>query len=314
MNIYLKQNIYKFLKIRFLKNSIAWLLHVSNQRYLAIYFDPVLACNLRCQSCYFSNEEERKKLQGVFTQEEIQLIAKSLFPRALRLQIGCGAEPTLYKYNPELIRLGKEYNVRYISLITNANLLTHETILGLLEAGLDELTISIHGVNKKTYETLMTNASFDKLMEVMQIITDLKPNFPKFKLRLNFTINNQNVEELKFFFDVYGKYKIDILQLRSLRNIGGVIRSVEINDDFNMIFEGVLMLLNDECKKRKITFIKPDKFLSENEEVKEAKGASYCYISPQTVWKADFDWRNETFDSYSRRTKYASKLFRSIFS
>jgi MoaA/NifB/PqqE/SkfB family radical SAM enzyme len=301
-------------KINFLKNSIAWLLHVSNQRYLAIYFDPVLACNLRCQSCYFSNAEERKKLQGVFKQEEIHLIAKSFFPRALRLQIGCGAEPTLYQYNPDLIRLGKKYHVPYISLTTNANLLTPEMILDLLEAGLDELTISIHGVNKETYETLMTNASFEKLMKVMQIITDLKPNFPKFKLRLNFTINNQNVEELKFFFDVYGKYKIDILQLRSLRNIGGVIRSVDVNDEFNIILEEALMLLNGECQKRNITFIKPDKFLSEHEETKESKGASYCYISPQTVWHPDFDWRNETFSGYSRRTKYASKLFRSIFS
>ena len=314
MNIYFIQKINKLLKIRFLKNFIVWLLHVFNMRYLALYFDPVLACNLRCKSCYFSDDEKRKELKGVFKLEEINKLASAFFSRTIRLQIGCGAEPTLFKYNPELIRLGKKHNVKYISLTSNANLLTYESIKDILDAGLDELTISIPGVIKETYENLMTNASFDKLMVVMQFLTDLKPNYPKFKLRLNFTINNQNVKELNSFFDVYGKYNIDILQLRALRNIGGSIRSVDTNSDFELMFNNALFTLKTECKKRKITFIEPDQFLAENDESSEPESASYCYISPKAVWQPDFDWRNETFNEYSRRTKYASKLFSNIFS
>lgn len=288
-------------------------MHILNRRYLAIYFDPVLACNLRCKSCYFSNEEKRKELKGIFKPEELNLIASAFFPRALRLQIGCGAEPTLFQYNPQLISLGKKHGVRYISLTSNANLLTRESTKNLLDAGLNELTISIHGVKKETYENLMTNASFDKLLEVLQVITDLKPNYHDFKLRLNFTINNQNVNELKNFFEVYGKFKIDILQLRALRNIGGSIRSVDTNQQFNIAFNKAKSALKTECKTRKITFIEPEKFLSENEKNDDSENASYCYISPKSVWEADFDWRNETFSQYSKRTKYASKLFRSIF-
>ncbi len=313
MNIYFIQKINKLLKIRFLKKIVIWILHVFNMRYLAIYFDPVLACNLRCKSCYFSDDEKRKELKGVFKPEEINKIASAFFSRAIRLQIGCGAEPTLYKYNPELIRLGKKYKVSYISLTSNANLLTNESIINLLDAGLDELTISIHGVTKETYENLMTNASFDKLMEVMQFLTDLKPKYPKFKLRLNFTINNQNVEELINFFDVYGKFKMDILQLRALRNIGGKIRSVDTTNDFKVMFKNALFKLKAECKKRNVAFIKPDEFLAENDESAEPESASYCNISPRTVWQTDFEFENETFNSYSKRTKYASKLFRSIF-
>lgn len=314
MNIYLIQKINKIIGNRFIKNFIVWLLHVFNFRYLALYFDPVLACNLRCKSCYFSNDEKRKELKGIFKPEELDQIASALFSRALRLQIGCGAEPTLFKHNPELIRLGKKHKVKYISLTSNVNLLTRESTKDLMDAGLDELTISVHGVKKETYETLMTNASFDKLMEVMQILTELKPNYPDFKLRLNFTINNLNVNELKDFFEIFGKYKIDILQLRALRDIGGILKSVDTNQDFNTSFKLAMNTLKTECKKRKITFIEPDKFISENDESEEPESASYCYISPKIVWQPDFDWKNETFNNYSKRTNYASKLFKSIFS
>ncbi len=313
MNIYLIQKINKIIKIRFVKNFIVWILHIFNKRYLAIYFDPVLACNLRCKSCYFSNEEKRKELKGVFKADELNQIAKAVFSRALRLQIGCGAEPTLFQHNPELIRLAKKHKVSYISLTTNANLLTPESTKNLLDAGLDELTISLHGVTKETYENLMTNASFDKLLEVLQILTDLKPNYPAFKLRLNYTINNRNIAELKTFFDVLGKYKIDILQLRSLRDIGGEIQSVDRNNEFNIELKNAILSLKNECRSKKIAFIEPDSFSVDNLESNDDDNASYCYISPRTFWQPDFDWKNETYNEYSKRTKYASKLFRKIF-
>lgn len=313
MRIYFLQKLNKILKIRFLKNFVFWLLHILNRRYLSIYFDPVLACNLRCKSCYFSNDEKRKELKGVFKLEEVNLIASAIFSRAFRLQIGCGAEPTLFKHNPELIQLGKKYGIKYISMTSNVNLLTRESTKNLLEAGLNELTISIHGVKKETYENLMTNASYDKLLNVLQILSEFKPEFPHFKLRLNFTINNQNVDELKNFFEVFGKYNIDILQMRALRNISGEIRSVDTNKDFLLAFNRAMSTLKAECKIRKITFLEPDKFLAEDEENIDSENASYCYISPKSIWESDFKWRNETFNQYSKRTKYSSKLFKVIF-
>lgn len=56
MNIYTLQKLNKIIKSQRLKNAALWVLHVLNRRYLSVYFDPVLACNLRCKSCYFSND------------------------------------------------------------------------------------------------------------------------------------------------------------------------------------------------------------------------------------------------------------------
>jgi len=285
------------------------------QRYLMVFFDPVLGCNLRCMSCYFSNEEKRKELKGIIDKSDLKKLAEALFGNTLKLQIGCGAEPTLYKHNPEIIRLGREYGVKYIAMTTNANLLTEDEIKTLLEAGLDEITISIHGVNAQTYEHLMRNASFDKLISTLSIISRIKKDYPKFKLRLNYTINNLNIEELTDFFKVYGFFSIDILQLRALRDIGGEIKKVQTDGLFFETLNSIVAKLEKECKSRNIVFMEPDDFEYANEinDQKVDENAAYCYVSPKSFWMDDFNWRNESYRTYSKRTKYASTLFRNIF-
>lgn len=313
MKIYRLQLINKAIKSEFIKNSGIWIFHILNFRYLTLYLDPVLSCNLRCRSCYFSDEEHRKTLNGAFKKEDIEQIAKAVFKRALRLQIGCGAEPVIFKYNSELIRQAKIYGVKYISITSNANLLTKETVDELLQAGLDELTISIHGVKKETYEYLMVNASFDKLKGILQILTEAKQNYPNFKLRLNYTINNININELKGFFDEFGFCNFDILQLRALRDIGGEIKSVETDQAFNSELNDTMSSLKKECKRRNILLLEPEKFEKAGTKEKEIKNFAYGYISPRTFIHNDFNWRNETFNQFSKRTGYSFQLLKSLF-
>lgn len=313
MKIYKLQLINKAIKSEFIKNSGIWLFHIMNFRYLSLYLDPVLSCNLRCKSCYFSDEEHRKTLNGSFKKEDIEQIAKAVFSRAMRLQIGCGAEPVIFKYNSDLIRQAKIHGIRYVSITSNANLLTRESVEELLIAGLDELTISIHGVKKETYEYLMVNASFEKLKEILRILTEAKQNYPKFKLRLNYTINNLNIEELKGFFDEFGFCNFDILQLRALRDIGGEIKAVETSDEFNSVLNDTVSFLKKECKKRKILMLEPDKFEKAGSKEKEIKNFAYGYISPRTFIHNDFNWRNETFNQFSKRTGYSFSLLKNLF-
>jgi len=316
MNIYNLLKINRFIKSPIIRNAGIWLLHVLNKRYFVVYFDPVLACNLRCKMCYFSNEEKRKTLKGVFAETDLPRMAEVVFKQALKLQIGCGAEPTLYKDNVQIVRLGKQYGIPYISFTTNANLLIGDEIYQLLDAGLDEFTISLHGVQKSTYEDLMQQASYEKFIEVMQLLTEAKRKFPRYKLRVNYTVNEVNLAELDGFFDVYGHFAIDILQVRPIQDIDGMITQIENKPTFNRRFNEITARLRDSCKTRGITYIA--KVLL-TEKAKSNKSSSvfestYCYISPRTFGHTDMDWRNETFRQYAQRTAYASMLFRKIFS
>ncbi|MGC4041024.1 MAG: radical SAM protein [Flavobacterium sp.] len=220
-------DIYKILKFNnFIKNHRIkffglWLLSILDKRYLAIQFDPVLACNLRCKMCYFTDDEYvRKNMKGMFKEEDLENLAKVNFKNALKLQIGCGAEPTLFKHNTKLIEIAKRHKVPYISMVTNGNLLSQKDIADFAQAGLNEFIISMHGVNKETYEDLMDKGNYEKFHEIISNISEQKKQNPNLKLRINYTFNEDNFYQLKDFFKVYGNYSIDIIQLRPIDKIG----------------------------------------------------------------------------------------------
>lgn len=300
-----------------------WLLSVLNRRHLAIQFDPVLACNLRCKMCYFTDEEYVKtNMKGIFKETDLENLAKVNFKNALKLQIGCGAEPTLFKHNVKLIEIAKSYKIPYISMVTNGNLLDKQDVINLSKAGLNEFILSMHGVTKSTYEDLMDKGNYEKFHEVLGYITDEKKNNPKLKLRINYTFNIDNFHELKDFFYVYDNYSIDIIQLRPIDKIGETtynnfsIKSIE-----NQYME-VNTFLKKESAKRAITLLSP-KTINRNEEksltVKTENDSSYlipytyCYVSPKYYWKDDFDWKTETFANWQKRNNWNSKLFKNIF-
>ncbi|GAB6012599.1 radical SAM protein [Viscerimonas tarda] len=316
MNVYTL--IKKFNKINSprLKLLALYLMHITNKRYLGIFLDPVLACNLRCKMCYFSDEEKRKTLKGILSDEQLEQIAKAFFSRALKLQIGCGAEPTLYKKMPDIISLAKKQHVPYVSITTNGLLLNEELIVACLDAGLDEITLSMHGVVKETYEYFMTNANYDRFCEMLKQLTAAKEKY-NFKLRINYTINEQNLDELVYFFERFGLVKLDILQLRPIQNIG---KSEYANFDHSKLaekYEEVIRKVKEEAIVRNITCMAPSKkqLLAPEDTNNNGVifGYSYCYIDPAFCWKPDFNLEVDTFNSYSKRKKVAKTLFLALF-
>lgn len=315
LNNYIKNHRIKFLGL--------WLLSVLNKRYLAIQLDPVLACNLRCKMCYFTDEEYvRNNMKGIFKEENMEEIANAIFKNALKLQIGCGAEPTLFKHNTTLIEIAKKHRVPYISMITNGNLLEPEDISSFANAGLNEFILSLHGVTKQTYEDLMDKGNYEKFHSVLQSISEQKKTNPKLRLRINYTFNQDNFHELKDFFKVYDRYAIDIIQLRPIDKIGETTYNEfslkKIESDYFEISD----FLKTEAQKRKITLLYPQSICrneTESLKVKTENDSSYlipytyCYVSPKYFWKDDFDWKKETFSNWKKRNNWNMTLLKNAF-
>ncbi len=322
-------DIYKILKVnQYIKNHRIkflglWLLSVLNRRYLAIQLDPVLACNLRCKMCYFTDAEFVKtNMKGIMSETDIEPMAQAIFKNALKLQIGCGAEPALFKHNVRLIETAKQHKVPYISMVTNGNLFEEQDIVNLSRAGLDELIISMHGVTKETYEDLMDKADYSKFHDILRYITNEKKVNPKLRLRINYTFNQDNFFELGQFFEVYGKYAIDIIQLRPIDKIGETTYNEfslkKIENDYSRIAGN----MKSEASKRKITLLYPQSVYrneAESLKVKTKNDSSYlipytyCYVSPKFFWKEDFDWKSESFQSWKKRSNWDMQLLKNVF-
>lgn len=315
-NIYLLLKLNRNIKSIRIKNLGIFLFHLLGKRYFGIFLDPVLACNLRCRMCYFSDDTLRKQKQSRSLKiEEVNKIANAFFHRALKLQIGCGAEPSLYPHNKEIIRLAKEKRVPYISITTNGNLFNEKDWRELISAGLDEVTLSLHGVHKESYEYFMTNASYEAFTSSLKSLTQLKKEFPNFKIRVNYTINSDNLEELAYFFDVFKDYHFDILQFRPIQELGDTIYNNFSWETLIRQYDSIIEKLRKTAKEKGITFIAPSKqdLTKENNNESTIFNSTYFYISSQCCWESNFNLDTDTYESYAKRTGLGRKLFYRIF-
>ena len=316
MQVYSLLKLNRFLSNHRIKFLGLLLLHKLNKRYLAVHFDPINACNLRCKMCYFTDDSYVQKLKGTFDPDDLPLLAKAVLSRALKFQIGCGTEPTLYKNLTDVFKLAKHFKVPHISLTTNGNLLTKEKIKVYAENGMNEIVLSLHGIHKESYEDFMQKGDYKKFLQVLQWITELKAADIKLSLRINYTFNEDNFNELAEFFTIFGKYSIDTLQLRPVNNLGNTTYQNFKMDRIIPVYDGIIQRIELECRSRRITLLAAEssKELINRKNTNSLLYAySYCYISPLEFWHKDFDWKNESYDSYAKRKKLTRELIRNIF-
>lgn len=323
-------NVYRLIKmaaggrlLRPLRMLGLWAMHVAGKRTIGIFIDPVMACNLRCKMCYFSDAEKRASMKGKMDARQLDLVEKALFHRALKLQIGCGAEPTLYSDLEDIVKRGRRAGIPYISLTTNGQLIASGRVdlMALVEAGLNEITLSLHGVDKETYEFLMPGAAYDKLLRLVEIIREVKKKHPKFVVRINFTVNSLNVDNLAGdgFWRLWGDDVLNVVQLRPVQNLGVSEWRDFDHTSLKEKYDSTIGAIVRECKSRGITCLAPD--LSQIDAVNDMQDAgsaviedfSYCYVSPSSCYKDDFDMQTDTYESYHKRHRSARSLFASVF-
>lgn len=320
-------NIYKLLKVyQKIKNPKVKLLgilalHITKRRYLSLNIDPALACNFRCRMCYFSDNEAARNMKGKFSLDDLEAIAKSLFPRALRLQIGCGAEPTVSNYLPQLVRLGKQYGVGHITITTNGNLLTYEKLHELVNNGLTEITLSAHGFTKTTYENLMTNGKFELFIALIDSLVKIRKDYPDFCIRVNYTMNEDNAEELIKMKDVFKNALPNVIQIRPIQRIGKSSYDNFSLEKIKSNYNNWIMPLVNYCNEENITCLYPTlESLDTLEEVNDAEDKGnlfvntlpYFYISPYEGWKNKIDPYKESFEDYAKRTHRISCILKSL--
>jgi pyrroloquinoline quinone biosynthesis protein E len=106
---------------------------------------------------------------------DIDLFKKAIdqLPKLKKVKIQGMGEPLLNKNLPEFIKYAQDQNIK-TQTITNGTVLNPEIAHQLLEAKLSDLTFSIDGATKNTYESLRVNAKYDTVTKNIQHICDIK--------------------------------------------------------------------------------------------------------------------------------------------
>ncbi|MEI8257385.1 MAG: radical SAM protein, partial [Deltaproteobacteria bacterium] len=167
-------------------------------------------CNNRCTFCLDSDTHDGE----IRNREEVKTqILDGRRGGAERLILS-GGEPTIHPSFVDFIKLGRRAGYRWIQTVTNGRLFSYPGFLGkCLDAGLDEITFSVHGPNAKIHDALVgVKGAFDQEINGLQAaLTDGRP-----VVNIDVVINRGNVKQLPKMLEMYtamGVKEFDLLQV-----------------------------------------------------------------------------------------------------
>ena len=299
--------LFKRLRSPRLKYLTMLVAHLSGMRYAGVYLDPVMACNIRCRMCYFSSPADAPKPQAPLSAERLALVSRAFFGRALRLQIGCGAEPTLYRHLDDIIAEGSRRGVKSIEITSNGQLLRLDDLRRYASKGLTGITLSLHGTTAATYEYLMQGARFERLRQLIADLRQLQIYYPDFQVRINYTFNKLNVDEMRGIPELFSGVRLSALQMRPVQKLGDTAYNEFDLEDVIARYDTLVVPLIDYCRRNGVQCLVPtvdnlrrvDKTADTVSSFIEK--VAYVYVSSENCYHDDFDLTLDTFDSYHRR-------------
>lgn len=142
------------------------------ERFRQVLFDPPTdliidtstRCNLQCRMCSLAAFGEWQDMSL-----ETFRHLKDVLARVKHVSFTCSGEPTMNRYLADMIALARSSSRGRLSLITNGCLLNEKLVRDLVDAGLDELTVSLDGATAETHEAIRRGARFSQTLDHIRL-------------------------------------------------------------------------------------------------------------------------------------------------
>ncbi|OHA87581.1 MAG: radical SAM protein [Candidatus Zambryskibacteria bacterium RIFCSPLOWO2_01_FULL_39_39] len=171
---------------------------------LLIYVDPSSACNFQCGFCPTADRDLMKQTRFVGFMD-FDLYRKIIddfreFDRPIdKLKLYCDGEPLLNPRFADMVRYAKKSGlVNRITTTTNASRLSPELNLRIVEAGLDQINISVYGMNADQYRDFSkTKIEFDSLVANIRHLYEHRSQC-EIKVKINGDVISRE-DEVRFY-------------------------------------------------------------------------------------------------------------------
>jgi len=167
-------------------------------------------CNDRCVFCLDAHTHDGT----VRSREEIKAQILDGRRKGAQRLILSGGEPTIHPDFVDFVRLGRLAGYRKVQTVTNGRMFAYpEFLKKSLDAGLSEITFSIHGPNAKIHDALVgTRGAFEEEVKGLRLaLADGRPI-----INIDVCVNRGNVkhlEELLATFTAMGVREYDLLHV-----------------------------------------------------------------------------------------------------
>jgi molybdenum cofactor biosynthesis enzyme MoaA len=178
------------------------------------------SCNLSCPSCrthqIFERDKTQLKKKYALADRIVDYI--KVQSHIINIHVGSDGDPfasLVYRYFVKEIKdlPNVRFSIQTNGLLIKKMYLRHKQLFEKL----DVLNISIDGATKDTYELLRRGGSYEKIIENLETVEELKQKHG-FKLILHFVVQAENYREMPAIVDLAEKYGAHNIWLNKITN------------------------------------------------------------------------------------------------
>lgn len=157
-------------------------------------FEAASRCNLRCSMCWAYRADEHRR-SNFLKYEEYKKIIDDIEGYCSKVFFSFCGEPLMNKDIYRMIGYANDKDM-VVGLSTNANLLTENNVVRLLESRPYEMVVSLDSADKGTYEKMRVGGDFDKVISGVRFLTSEKKRrrlaTPRVILQMILTKHNED--------------------------------------------------------------------------------------------------------------------------
>lgn len=187
---------------------------VTQKPPVCLYLETTNRCNLLCTTCPRTYEELEPPADlswELFTKIVDQI------PNLARAVLHGVGEPMLVKNLPQMVKYLKDRGV-YVLFNTNGTVLNEKNGRALIDAGLDELRVSLDAANRKSYKAVRGKDYFDRILRNVRTFRALqeREGFTTPRVSAWLTGLRETVKELPAFVQVAASIGVREVYLQRL--------------------------------------------------------------------------------------------------
>lgn len=189
--------------------------------------EPTSRCNLRCRFCDKRPLLSKDQIGDIELPLYHKIIDEGKAGGLCSVQLSYRGEPLLHPNLSDMIRYAKEQSILEVSLCTNGMLLTPHLAEGLIDAGLDRITVSIDGIDSENYENERLGAKFAVVLRNVECLkefkTKLKVKIPKVRIQ-SVAQPNMDWESYRRYWEPYCD-EVAVVGLRDMNDTSCVSKA-----------------------------------------------------------------------------------------
>ena len=187
---------------------------VAAQEPVCLYLEVTNRCNLLCKTCPRTFEELEPPSDMSW---ELFTSIVDQFPKIARVVLHGVGEPMMVAGLPKMVRYLKERGV-YVLFNTNGTLMREKKSRELIEAGLDEMRISLDAAEPKAFEAVRGRDLFDRIVRNVRKFVALKNRMGAANPRLSLWLTGlqETLEQLPAFIKLAGEMGVMEVHLQRL--------------------------------------------------------------------------------------------------